>query len=91
MWRWSDARGGEVEGEAPGGNGADLVQTHELDAFASGQFAFHVGELAAVADVHGGQLGPSRAGSRGQFLGAGEILRRPGTMINPEGLPEPTT
>jgi hypothetical protein len=44
------------------------VQTHELDAFASGQFAVHVGELAAVADVHGGQLGPSRAGSKAEPL-----------------------
>ncbi|MFJ3221502.1 MFS transporter [Kitasatospora sp. NPDC086801] len=58
-----------VEGEAPSAGGAAVAQAHQFDPFAVGQFAFHVGELPAVADVQVRQLRLGGAGVFGQPLG----------------------
>ena len=73
---WSDVRGGEVEGEAPGGGGPAAAQGHELDVLPLGQFAVHVGGLTAVADVRADGLGPGGTRARAVSFWAREGLWR---------------
>jgi hypothetical protein len=49
--------------------GSAVAQSHERQLFTVGQLTGDVGELTAVTDMHGGQLGPVALGVCTQPLG----------------------